>query len=196
MTDPGVVVLVEGRSDAAVVRLLAARRSIAEEGWLLLPTGGAMGASRALRTLAARPPVVLGLGDAGEAAHLRLALTGADDALFVCDPDPDLEHELLRALGERAVLEVLGGTGDLRSFRTLQGQPQHRGHAWQQQAHRFLGAGSGRKERIDAALAARLEPGAEPPPLRALLDRLASLRPDSRPAAARPPADGASAEPA
>ena len=191
MTEPRVLVLVEGRSDAAVVVVLAERAGLPAAGWRLLPMGGATNASGVLRHLAVRPPVVLGLCDEHEAPHLHRALTGPDDAVLVCEAD--LEDELLRALGDDAVLEVLAATGDLRSFRTLQGQPQHRGRPVDRQVHRFIAAGAGRKERIDAALAARLPPGAEPPPLRALLAR---IRLECGHAGPARPADGVSPDPA
>ena len=96
-------------------------------------------------------------------------------------------------LGVDAVVEVLAQTGDPGSFRTLQGQPAHRGRpveaespparpshrfaarrnrrAWAQ--HRFIAAGSGRKQRIDAALARCFVAHREPAPLAGLPDRLA-----------------------
>jgi hypothetical protein len=70
---------------------------------------------------------------------------------------------------------VLAATGDLRSFRTLQGQPDHRDRPTDRQLHRFLAAGAGRKERIGAALAEALDVGAEPPPLRQLLAAIVAL---------------------
>lgn len=168
----GVVVLVEGRSDAAVVEVLAERRGLDLAGVRVLPTGGAMGAGRTLAALEAPPALVLALCDEPEAPHVRRALVDGRDALLVCRAD--LEDELIRTLRAEDVPEVLAATGDLRSFRTLQGQPHHRGHPWQQQLHRFIGAGAGRKARIDRAIAARLPPGGEPEPLRDLLDRLAA----------------------
>lgn len=169
----GVVVLVEGRSDAAVVEVLAERRGLDLAGMRLLPTGGAMGAGRTLAALEVPPALVLALCDEPEAPHVRRVLVDGRDALLVCRAD--LEDELIRTLCADDVPEVLAATGDLRAFRTLQGQPQHRGHPWERQLHRFIGAGAGRKARIDRAIAARLPPGEEPVPLRDLLDRLAAV---------------------
>lgn len=162
----GVLVLVEGESDAAVLRILASARGL--DGVPLLSTGGAMGTARALRGLVDRPRVVLALCDEREAPHVGRALTGPSDALFVCHADLEDVH----ALGTDRAVDVLAETGDLRAFRTLQNQPQHRGRSVDRQLHRFIGAGSGRKARIDAAFAASLRRGQEPPPLAALLDRL------------------------
>ncbi|WP_286277722.1 TOPRIM nucleotidyl transferase/hydrolase domain-containing protein [Naasia aerilata] len=166
-----VAVLVEGVSDAEVVRVCAARLGI-ELGALgveLLPCEGANGMARKVREMQPRPGRLLALCDAHEAPAVRrsLAAAGAPVEPYVCSAD--LEDELLRALGEVAALEVLAGTGDLRAFRILQGQPQHRARSFEQQLHRFLGAGAGRKARIGAALAAALDPAATPPPIAALL---------------------------
>jgi hypothetical protein len=142
----------------------------------ILSTGGAMGARRALRSLDHRPEAVLALCDEREASYLIRAATGAHDMVFVCRAD--LEEELIRALGVERVLAVLAATGDLRAFHTLQGQPEHRDRPPEGQVHRFIEAGSGRKARIDAALAERIPVHAEPPPLRALLDHLARIGAD------------------
>lgn len=168
-----VLVLVEGASDAAVLRVLAAARGMTDVP--ILPTGGAMGARRALAHLDHRPAVVLALCDEREASFLIRA-TGERDVVFVCRAD--LEEELIRALGVEPALAVLAATGDLRAFTTLQAQPEHRGRPPERQLHRFLEAGSGRKARIGAAFAAEIPAGAEPPPLRALLDHFARIRPD------------------
>ena len=62
-----VLVLVEGESDAAVLRFLAAARGIEAR---VLPTGGAMGTRRTLAALERRPTVVLALRDEREAPHV------------------------------------------------------------------------------------------------------------------------------
>ncbi len=171
-----VLVLVEGESDAAVVRVLAAARGMTDVP--ILSTGGATGARRALARLDHRPAVVLALCDEREASYLIRASTGERDVVFVCRAD--LEDELIRALGVERALAVLAATGDLRAFHTLQAQPEHRDRAAERQLHRFLEAGSGRKARIGAAFAEAIPAGAEPPPLRALLDHLSRIRPDPR----------------
>jgi hypothetical protein len=169
------VLLVEGESDAAVVQALASRRGsrLGVPGVEVVSTGGAMAATRTLRALGARPAAVLALCDERESPHVQRALTGPRDALFICRAD--LEDELIRAVGVQAALDVLAETRDLRSFRTLQGQVEHRDRPVDRQLHRFIAAGSGRKQRIDVALAIATAVGAEPPPLQELLDALAQL---------------------
>ena len=165
----GPLVLVEGDSDAAVVRLLAGRHGLPD--LRVLPTGGAMGTRRALAGLEQRPATVLALCDEREAPHVQRTV-GDRESVFICRTD--LEDELIRALGVEAVLAVLEDTRDLRPFRTLQRQPEHRGRPAVAQLRRFIAAGAGRKARIDQAMAAVLEPGEEPAPLRALLTQARS----------------------
>lgn len=158
-----VVVLVEGESDALVVRQLAVRRGLDVE---VVAMGGVTNARRyaAERSGSA---TLLGLCDAGERRYLE-RLDPPLDGVFVCDRD--LEEELVVALGEEAVLEVLEATGLIGSFRTFQGQPGWRGRDLTAQVCRFAGAGSGRKALLAAAMTARLEPGSVPSSLSALLD--------------------------
>ncbi|WP_348789380.1 TOPRIM nucleotidyl transferase/hydrolase domain-containing protein [Leifsonia sp. NPDC080035] len=161
-------VLVEGASDRAAV-LAAARvldRDLAAEGVAVLPMGGAMSVRRYVALLgASRPGLRLrGLCDAGEVRFFERAGLGAD-AIAVCRPD--LEGELIHALGERRVEELLDDEGDLRLFRMFQQQPAQRGRATAQQLHRFLGTTSGRKEQYGRVLTAALTADALPAPLRA-----------------------------
>lgn len=175
---PVVLVLVEGRSDAVVVEHLL--------GWHRLDhvtvevMGGVTNVERTLTRLAARAPgaEVCGLYDLAEERFVRRALdrrgvvvaTRADLAragFFACQAD--LEDELLRALGTQAVVQTLAGLGELPRFRTFQHQPEWRGRPLHEQLHRFAGSGSGRKERLAAALAQRLDPGCTPAPLARLM---------------------------
>ena len=165
------VVLVEGESDALVVRMLAGRRGLDCE---VVAMGGITNVRRyAARLLATDPAtVLLGLGDAGERRYLEKVeppLAG----IFLCERD--LEEELVRALGEAEVLEVLDETGVLGSFRTFQGQPEWRGRDFVAQVCRFAGAGSGRKALLGATFASRLRPDGVPRPLVDLLDEIARL---------------------
>lgn len=160
------VVLVEGESDAVVVRLLAARRAIPLD---VVAMGGVTNARRyAEKQQAADPDVVLlGLCDARERRfleRLRPALAG----VFVCDPD--LEAELIGCLGPTVVEEALDELGDLGRFRTFQGQPEWRGREAADQLRRFAGAGAGRKRLLAERLAVRLTPATTPAVLAALLD--------------------------
>ena len=151
------VVLVEGASDQAALESLAERRGrdLAAEGVAVVPIGGAQAVGRYLRQLGESK--VAGLCDAGEESDFKRALEDAGlgsnltrDGMerlgfFVCVDD--LEDELIRALGAGAVERVVEAQGDLRSFRTLQKQPNWRGRPAEEQLRRFMGSGGRRKIR-------------------------------------------------
>src|SRR5262249_16670270 len=122
------VVAVEGTSDRTVLELLARRqgRDLAAEGIEIVPIGGAQAIRRCVSGL---PPgtLVPGLCDENE-AHL---FTGVLDETHICVPD--LEGELIRALGVERVLTLVDA-----SFRTMQRQPAQRGRPVEQQLHRWL----------------------------------------------------------
>ena len=100
---------------------------------------------------------ITGLCDAAEAIHYERALrrvglapaTGAldlsDYGVFVCTED--LEDELIRALDQTDIEALMAGAGDLRSFRTMQKQPQWNNKPFRAQMRRWIGAGSQRKGR-------------------------------------------------
>lgn len=175
-----IVVLVEGTSDAAVLQVLAGRCGVvlAEPAVQVLVTGGTGGVLRTLKSLRRPPLHLLVLCDRGEAPSVgrALAASGAPAELFVCADD--IEDELIRAVGEYGILQVLAATGDRRAFRTLQHQPEHCHRPFDRQIHRFIGAGSGRKRRIDSAAAAVMPP-ASSGPLFELIHRIAHLREES-----------------
>lgn len=151
--------LVEGASDLIALETLARRlgRDLAAEGVAVEAIGGAQAVRRALeRHDGVR---LVGLVDAGEAAGFRRAL----DEVFVCEPD--LEGELIRALGAGRVLEVVGANGDLGPFRTLQRQPSWRDRPVEEQLRRFMGSGGSRKLRYARYLVEALELDAVPSPL-------------------------------
>jgi hypothetical protein len=165
-------ILVEGASDRAALLVLADAegRDLAEEGIAVLPMGGAMSIRRYVEALGPHGVglELRGLCDHGEVRFFERAGMRADD-FEVCDPD--LEGELIRALGITAVETVLAAQGDLRLFRTFQRQPAQRERTPEQQLHRFLGTTSGRKEQYARELAlAAVEAGSVPSPLRRLLD--------------------------
>jgi hypothetical protein len=56
---------------------------------------------------------------------------------FVCEPD--LEGELIRALGPETMLAVIGSQGHLRRFRSFQNQPAQRHKTIEAQLLRWLG---------------------------------------------------------
>lgn len=184
----GAVVLVEGGSDRNAVLALASRRGhdLDAEGVQVVVTGGATNMARFVARSAAPGVRVAGLVDAPEERYARGALTRAGAVVppgreglaahgfFVCDPD--LEHELVGALGLAAAEAVLAARGDLARFRTMQNQPAQRGRDPVAQLCRFLGAGSGRKHVYATALVEALDPAAVPAPLDALLDHVL-LRP-------------------
>ena len=149
------VVLVEGPSDQAAVEALAGRlgRDLAAEGVEVVSIGGAHAIGRFLSEL---PNGVrsAGLCDVGELVPFGRALerTGVGPAgtreelealgFYVCEPD--LEGELIRALGAAGVETVLERSGKLSSFRTFQKQPQWHGRPVEAQLRRFFGSSAGK----------------------------------------------------
>jgi hypothetical protein len=157
--DSRAVVLVEGISDQRALEALAERRgrNLDAEGISVVPIGGAQSIGRFLDIFG---PQGLDVGLAGlcdaaeeddfrrglERAGLGSNLTRADMerlGFYVCVAD--LEDELIRALGAAAVERVVDAQGDLRSFRTLQKQPEWQGRSTEEQLRRFMGSGGSRK---------------------------------------------------
>jgi len=174
------VVLVEGTSDAVAVETLAERRErdLTADGVVIVPIGGAQAIARFLG-LYPREVKLAGLCDAAEEPEFRRALEQAgfgDDltreglerlGFFTCEPD--LEAELIRALGADEVLRVAEEHGDLVSFRTLQKQPAWRGEPVDEQLRRFMGSGGSRKIRYARYLVEALDLAAVPRPLECVL---------------------------
>jgi hypothetical protein len=129
----------------------------------VVPIGGAQAVARALAQLAGVR--VAGLCDAGEQRDFERAF-GAG-RFFVCDPD--LEGELIRALGPERVEAVAEANGDLRAFRTLQKQAAWHGRPRDEQLRRWLGSGGRRKIRYASLLVDALELDEIPRPLAGLL---------------------------
>jgi predicted ATP-dependent endonuclease of OLD family len=181
--DVRAVVLVEGVSDQRALETLALRRgrSLDAEGVRIVPIGGAQSIGRYLELAAARAPEIrlAGLCDAGEEKHFRRALerAGLGSALnradmeqlgfYVCEPD--LEVELIRALGAASVETVLQTQGDLHSFRTFQKQPAQQGRTIEAQLRRFLGTRAGRKAQYARLLVDALDLAHVPRPLECAL---------------------------
>lgn len=179
------LVLVEGRSDAAVVRALLAREGHGSDAVAVVPLHGITNIENQLATLeqTGSAATVSGLCDAAEAHFVVRALRRrghdvegphhlATHGYFVCEAD--LEDELIRALGPDVVEAALGGVGLATPFRTFRNQPEWRDRGLHAQLRRFAGAGSGRKELLAAALAQLLTHDNTPPPLSGLLTHLAS----------------------
>lgn len=157
----GLVVAVEGSSDRIAVETLATRLGVDLEarGISVVAVGGAQGIGRFVAGLDPGERVV-GLCDAAEERYFSRAL---GRHLFVCDPD--LEGELIRAIGAGRVEEVLAEQGDLAPFRTLQKQPQWRGRPVAEQLHRYFGSGGRRKIRYARYLVEALDLDHVPAPL-------------------------------
>jgi Overcoming lysogenization defect protein-like, TOPRIM domain len=180
------VILVEGISDRVAVETLAERhgRNLEAEGISVVPIGGAQAVGRFLSELGphGRNVRLIGLCDEGEERNFRSGLhragLGSPDTrgemeqlgFFVCVAD--LEDELIRALGAGAVQEVVEAQGDLRSFRTMQKQPEWRGRPVEQQLRRFMGSGGRRKIRYARLLVDALDLSAVPRPLERVLARV------------------------
>jgi len=177
------VILVEGVSDRAALESLATilRRNLDDEKIAIIPMGGAMSIRRYVRVLGpgGLHLTLSGLCDAGEENFFRRSLEKEEVGtaftregleglgFFVCDPD--LEDELIRALGAPAIEQAFADEGDLAAFRTFQNQPFQRTKTLEQQLHRFLGTIGGRKERYGGVLASRLKPPDIPRPLLSVL---------------------------
>ena len=176
------VVLVEGPSDREALATLARRlgRDLPGEGVEIVSIGGAHAIGRFLLDLP-HDVQTAGLCDAGEVGAFGRALERAgtgpaatrDDlerlGFYVCEPD--LESELISALGAADVEAVLGENGDLGSFRTFQKQPQWQGRPVEAQLRRFFGSSAG-KIKYGRLLAEAVDLQRVPRPLAALLARV------------------------
>jgi Overcoming lysogenization defect protein-like, TOPRIM domain len=167
--------LVEGMSDRIAIETLAERRGrdLAAEGVSVIPMGGAQAIGGFLQRF--RGLRLAGLCDAGEVGEFQRGLERAglgsnlDRAgmerlgFYVCEPD--LEAELIRALGAERVLEVVDSHGDLPPFHTLQRQVEWRGRPVEDQLRRFMGSGGSRKTRYARYLVEALQLSEVPRPL-------------------------------
>lgn len=166
-SDP--IVFVEGESDRLAVEAVAARlgHDLAAAGATVVSMHGITNLHHHLARLARErmPRRILGLFDIGEIAYVRNAVAGAGLApldadlatigFFACDPD--LEGELIRALGSERVEELLAEHGELARFRTFQNQPYQRARPVDAQLRRFMGTHSGRKALFAPILVDALE---------------------------------------
>jgi hypothetical protein len=157
---PSTVVFVEGASDRAALLALAERRGrdLRAEGVDVVAIGGAHALPRFLASVPNAK--LVGLCDAGEAREFTRAL----EHVYVCDPD--LEDELIRAMGAERLEQIIREQGELHSFRTLQKQPAQRAHTLEQQLRVFLG---NRKIRYAELLVGALDLAKVPRPLDELL---------------------------
>jgi hypothetical protein len=143
------VILVEGTSDRKAVEALARRRGrdLDAEGVAVVPMGGYGNLPRFLGEH--RGARIAGLYDAGEEQHF------------------------LRAVGPDEMERVLDEQGELRSFRTYQKQPAHRGRTLEEQLHSFMW---NRKQRYAVVLVEALDLAAVPRPLDRVLAHVAPPR--------------------
>lgn len=165
VTSPSsVVIAVEGKSDRLALETLARRqgRDLAAERIEIVPIGGAHAIGRFLTGVPAGT-TVRGLCDENE-AHLFARVL---DEVYVCVPD--LEGELIRALGVEGVEAVLAARGGLPSFRMFQQQPAQRGRPLDAQLHRWLRSISTRFHTYLPLLVAALALDRAPRPLREVL---------------------------
>ena len=180
-------VLVEGESDREAVLALADKRGLelADRGVEVVAMGGITNIARYVAELAPSYRLV-GLYDAAEERFVRAALERAglparpdlaESGFHRCDRD--LEEELIRALGTERALAVVEAEHDLAHFRGLQQQPAQRTRRLEEQLHRFLGSGSGRKIRYGRVLVEALADEEVPAPLASVLDDAlrATIRP-------------------
>ena len=146
------VVLVEGPSDAAALQVLAERldEDLDAEGVAIVAMDGYGNLGRFLERYgpAGGDVRLAGLYDAPEERHFArgLARAGFGSGLTRADLEQrgfyaceaNLEEELTRALGPKAMEELLEAQGELRAFRTYQKQPAHRQEAIDAQLSGFL----------------------------------------------------------
>jgi hypothetical protein len=185
---PHALIFVEGASDRVAVQTLATRlgRDLAAESVEVLELGGATNFGKRLLEVigagAGSGPRFAGLYDDAEE---RFFARGLERAGFgaVADRDrlarlgyfacvTDLEDELIRAVGEVGMLDVIAAQGELASFRLLQRQPVQRSWTRHHQLRRFLSARSGHKSRYARLLVEALDLRRVPRPLADVLDRV------------------------
>lgn len=171
-----VATLVEGESDAIVVRHLLDRSGLTAR---VVPMDGITNIAHWLDRCDAQRSIerVTGLYDLAEEHFVVRALAQrglrVDDAgparhgFFGCDQD--LEDELIRAVGPERVVAGLEDIGLGGTFRIFAQQPQWRDRPVASQLRRFAGAGSGRKAVLAEHLVALLTTRTVPAPLAGLI---------------------------
>lgn len=168
-SDAPTVVLVEGVSDQIALEIVGARfgRDLCADGVAIVPMGGATNIGSFLERLGGRDVRFAGLYDIDQEPHIVRKLDAAGIGrcgFFACDRD--LEDEFLRCIGAARVEAIMESEGDLRSFRTMQNEPHHRGRPYELQLHRFIGRWRYRYARL---LAEALDMSRIPVPLEELL---------------------------
>jgi len=166
------LILVEGRSDRIALETLAARRGrdLAAEGVDVVSIGGAQAIARALRGVSGVR--VAGLYDVAEERAVLRGLERAGvsaDGFFACVPD--LEGELVRALGPERMLTLVEGRGQFGAFTTYRKQPAQRAKPLEAQLHGWL---HNWKIRYAAPLVEALDLDRVPRPLEQVLAHVAT----------------------
>lgn len=171
-----ITILVEGESDKAAVVALAPRFGVdlAAENITVTVIGGAGNFGRAIPEAAAQGHRVGGLYDEAEERFVADALnrqTGEDltrQGFFACRPD--LELELVRAIGAADMTPLLEANGDLKTFRSFQDQPKYRDGDVLEQLRRYIGANGARKAKYAALMADAVDFGSVPEPLEGVVN--------------------------
>ena len=153
------LIAVEGNSDRVVLDVISRRlgRDLADEGITIRAIGGAHAIRRFVAEVGS-DVYVRGLCE-NEQHLFRRAL----DDVYVCVPD--LEGELIRALGVERMLEIV----DRDAFATMQRQPAQRGRPVELQLHRWLRSSSSRSHHYVPLLADALALDRVPAPLLGVL---------------------------
>lgn len=170
-----ITLLVEGESDRAALAALAPRFGVdlVAEEIAVTVIGGAGNFGRAIAEAAALGHRVGGLYDEAEERFVAGALNrqeGEDltrQGFFACRPD--LELELVRALGVVEVTALLEAHGDLKTFRNFQDQPKYRDAEVLEQMRRFIGANGARKAKYAAVMAEAVPFEEAPEPLEGIV---------------------------
>jgi len=160
----GPVILVEGPSDANALVSLAERLEVDLTGAEIVDMGGITNVRRHLSGLPHDRSVGV-LHDVGESGHVHRVVADLRRPVRTFECDLDLEDELIRALGVDRVVQIVEAAGDLPAWLTISRQPFHRDRPAAQVLRRFFGAGSGRKKRYGALLAAATDETTAPRPL-------------------------------
>jgi hypothetical protein len=144
------LILVEGESDRIALEALARKLGLER------PDIAVLGGAHAVASFVAitGKANLVGLCDKNEEFLFRRVL----DRVHVCDPD--LEGELIRALGAERVLQMVEP-----SFATLQKQPAWRGMPLEDQLRRYLSGRSGNKLRYASLFVEALDLDRVPRPL-------------------------------
>lgn len=168
------VVLVEGISDQIAIETLAKRmgRDLAAERIVVVPIGGAQAISHFVQKFRSQPDVrILGLCDRAEATVYEQAFgVEAAGSFFACDPD--LEHELIRAMDRNELEALIESEGELGALRTMQKQSAWIGRDFTDQVHRWIRTRARRSSRYALLVVSAAPEDRLPAPLVDLVNAL------------------------